>query len=131
DELGGHRPGARGPGQDGGPDRALPTLDSEQLSQALLVEYRDAELLGLAELRAGAIAGDHVVGALRHRAGHLAAGPPDHRRRLLARQLSERAGEHERLPFQGAAMAAALGCRELESKAALPQPADQVQRSLV
>src|SRR3990172_8965635 len=50
------------------------TLSSfQQPQQAGLVEHRDPERLGLRELRARLRPGDHVVGLLRHRDGHLAA----------------------------------------------------------
>ena len=57
---------------------------SPQFEQAGLVEDLDAELLGLGELRAGAVPGDHVVGPLRDRAGDLAAGALDQLGRPLA-----------------------------------------------
>ena len=45
----------------------------------------------------GALAGDDVVGLLRDRRGHAAAGGEDPLGRLLARQIGQRAGQHERL----------------------------------
>ena len=51
-------------------------------SRTLLVEDRDAELLGLLGLGAGVLADHHVVGLLRHRARRLAAAGDD---RLLDR----------------------------------------------
>ena len=56
----------------------------EQHLEAGLVEDRDAELLGLVGLGAGAVADHDVVGLLRHRRGRLAAaarGSPPWRRR--------------------------------------------------
>ena len=50
----------------------------------------------------GRLAGDDVVGLLRHRAGHAAARGVDPLGRLLARQVGQRAGEHERLAGQRA-----------------------------
>ena len=108
DELGRRRRRAQRPGQDGGADRPLPALTtaaslacdggtrasaappscSRAASEALLVEDGGPDLLGLGELRAGAVAGDHVVGALGDRAGHLAAGAPDQRGGLLAGQVA-------------------------------------------
>ena len=52
----------------------------KQRPQAGFVEDLGPQLLGLGELRARALAGDHVVGLLRDRAGDLAAGPLDQRR---------------------------------------------------
>ena len=60
----------------------------------------DAELLGLRQLRAGALAGDDVVGLLRDRAGGLAAGGADRLLRLLAAEALERAGHDERLAVE-------------------------------
>ena len=48
----------------------------------------------------GALAGDDVVGLLRHRRRHAPAGGEDPLGRLLARQVGQRAGQHERLAGQ-------------------------------
>src|SRR4051794_17898530 len=72
----------------------------EQPEQAGLVQDRHAEALGLLELRAGALAGHEVVGLLRYRRGDAAAGAGDPLRRLLAGEVRERAGQHERLARQ-------------------------------
>ena len=84
-----------------GPDGAAPS-SRRAAPAAGLVEHRDAEPLGLLELRARRLAGDDVVGLLRHRRGHAAAGGEDPLGRLLARELRQRAGEHERLAGQRA-----------------------------
>ena len=67
------RPRRTGP--DRGGDRRLlsPATPREQSQQAAFVEDLDPEALRLGQLRAGALAGDDVVGFLRDRAGHLAA----------------------------------------------------------
>ena len=72
----------------------------EQRSQAVLVEHRDAELLGLGELRPRALSGDYEVGLARHRARDLAAGGDDPLGRLLPGQGRQRPGQHERLSGQ-------------------------------
>ena len=59
-------------------------LAGEQPAEPVLVEDRDAELLGLGQLRAGALAGDDVVGLLRDRTAGLAAGRADRLLGLLA-----------------------------------------------
>src|SRR4051794_6848108 len=68
----------------------------EQAEEARLVEDGDAEALSLLELRARRRAGDDVVGLLRHRRRHAAAGARDPLGRVLAREVGQRAGEHER-----------------------------------
>src|SRR5262249_41900297 len=68
-----------------------------QLQPVVLAQHGDAELLRARELRAGARAGDHVVGLLRDRARSLGAEPLGHGFRLLAGHLFERAGEHHGL----------------------------------
>src|SRR5437867_1859260 len=50
---------------------------SQQRAQAVLIEHRHAQLARLVELAARVLAGDHVVGLLRHRAGDFAAGRLD------------------------------------------------------
>ena len=57
-------------------------LAGQQPPEPVLVEDRDAELLRLRQLRAGALAGDEVVGLLRDRARGLAAGGADRLLRL-------------------------------------------------
>ena len=57
-----------------------------------------AELLGLGELRARALADHDVARLLRHAAGDLAAARLDLGRGFVARAPFERAGEHEREP---------------------------------
>ena len=74
----------------------------QQLEQPRLVEHGDAEPLGLLELRAGRGARDHVARLLGHRAGDLAALGDDPLGRLLAGEVGQRAGEHERLLAQRA-----------------------------
>ena len=64
--------------------RSFRCLAGQHAAEARLVEDRDAELLRLGQLRAGALAGDEVVGLLRDRPGRLAAGGPDRLLRLLA-----------------------------------------------
>ena len=89
----------------GGPRRRRPPRRAsrrQQLQQALLVEHLGAELLRLGQLRARVLAGDQVVGLLRHRAGHLAAGRLDRSVASGARQVGQRPGEHERLAHQRA-----------------------------
>jgi D-alanyl-D-alanine carboxypeptidase/D-alanyl-D-alanine-endopeptidase (penicillin-binding protein 4) len=61
---------------------ALAKLSVPAARAGRLVEHRDAEPLRLLELRAGAVAGDDVVGLLRDRARHAAAGGLDQLGRL-------------------------------------------------
>ena len=96
-------------------------LLSEQRQQARFVEDLGPELLRLGQLRAGALAGDDVVGFLRDRVGDLAAGRLDQRRRLLAGQLRQGAGEDDGLAFQRAARWRAV--RRRPPPAAGPSPA--------
>src|SRR5204862_2012349 len=103
------------------------SLAREELAQPGLVEHLGAEFLGLGELRAGAVAGDDVVGALGDRAGHLPPRAPDHRRRLLARHVRKRPGEDERSPLERPALGPPLLSGELESQAPLAQAADELE----
>ena len=63
----------------------------------LLRQHRHAERLRLVELAAGLLAGDDVVGLLRHAAGRLAAERFDQLLDLLAAVVRQRAGHDERL----------------------------------
>ena len=73
----------------------------EQPAKARLVEHRDhAEALGLLELRPCALARNHVVGLLRDRPGHPPPGGHDPLGGLLARELRQGPGQHERLARQ-------------------------------
>src|SRR3954468_15272992 len=74
----------------------------EQAQQARLVDDRDAEALGLLELRARRRAGDDVVGLLRHRARDPPAGREDALGGLLSGEIGQGSGEHERLAVQRA-----------------------------
>src|ERR687885_604752 len=65
----------------------------EELAEPGLVDDLGAELLGLRELRAGAVAGHQVVGVLRDGSRHLAAGAADQPRRLVAGHLGKGARE--------------------------------------
>ena len=78
------------------------------LSLARFVEDLGAEFLRFRELRAGVVASDDVIGFLRDRAGDLAAGRLHHRRRLLAGQLGQGAGEDDGLALQRAVLAPAF-----------------------
>src|SRR3989442_13090095 len=73
---------------------------SQQRAQAVLVEHRHAQLARLVELAARVLAGDHVVGLLRHRAGDLAAGTFDQPLGLVARPRGPAAVQHQRLAVQ-------------------------------
>ena len=94
----------RGPGRDRHAARASPratllNLGSRPASSSalerLVVEHRDAERLGLRELRARARAGHDVARPLRDRVGDLAAARDDLGGRLVARGRRERARDHE------------------------------------
>ena len=106
-------------------------LTGQQLFKPVAVEYRHAELLGLGELGAGTVAGNHVIGLLRHRSGHLAAGSLDHLAGLVTGQAGQRPGQDDRLAFAGTAFGAPLGFVELEAKACLAEPADDLGGLLV
>src|SRR3954454_3881486 len=67
----------------------------EQVTQGVLVEGGDAELLRLRQLRTRALADDDVARLLRHAAGDLAAARLELGLRLLARHRRQRAREHE------------------------------------
>src|SRR6185369_4873724 len=74
----------------------------EQLEELRLVQDGDLQLLRLLQLAARLLA-DHEVGEARADAGEEAAALGLHARLGLgARQLPERAGEEERLPFEAA-----------------------------
>ena len=75
--------------------RLRPPLSSS--SSPALVEHRHAEPLGLLELGARARRPRRRSRLLGHRAGDLAARGEDALGRLLAREVGQRAGEHERL----------------------------------
>ena len=117
------RPRPPRPGPDRRPRRRLLTPTSSR--RPGLVEHLGAEFLGLGQLRAGALAGDDVVGFLRDRAGHLAAGGLDQGRGLLAGQLRQGAGEDDGLAFQRAALGAPFGRVRLQPQALLAQLLDQ------
>src|SRR4249919_1670272 len=80
---------------------------SHELLQALLVDHSGADLLSLRELRARTVTGDHVVSLLRDRVDYLAAGQANQAGGLLAAQVSQRAGQHECLAVERAALLAA------------------------
>src|SRR5260370_19362875 len=80
------------------PDITLRCAPPHEVEPFILGKHLDTEVLGLAELRAGAGAGDHVVDLLRHRARDLGAQPFRHGFRLVAGRLFERAGEDHSLP---------------------------------
>src|SRR4029453_391229 len=94
---------------------------ADQLAQPVLVEHLGAELGRLGELRAGAVAGDHVVGLLRDRVDDLATGPADQLGRLLAAEGRERSGQHQRLAVEWAAFLAALRFVEFHAEARLSE----------
>src|SRR5207244_7284459 len=81
----------------------------EQCLERLLVQNRDAELLGLAELRPRALTDDDVAGLLRNARRHFAAARTDLVRRFVARALLQRAGEDERQPRERRVDRLALG----------------------
>src|SRR5689334_8432751 len=64
----------------------------EQAAEAVLVEDRQTQLLGLGRLGPGIGADDDEVGLLRHRAGGLAASADDGLLRLVTGEALERAG---------------------------------------
>src|SRR5258705_3495782 len=66
---------------------------AHEIEPLIFREHRHTEVLRLAKLRAGAGAGDHIVGLLRHRARDLGAEPLGHGFGLVAGHLFERAGE--------------------------------------
>src|SRR6185437_2678495 len=72
-------------------------LSPHQLQPLILRQHGDAVLLRFRELRAGARAGDDVVGLLRYRARGLGAETLSHRLGLVAGHLFQRAGEHHGL----------------------------------
>ena len=94
-------------------------------SHSSSLEHRHAELRRLAELRARARAGHHVVGLLRHRARDLGAEALGHRLGLVARHLFQGAGEHHGLAGdRGVASPAARrrGCaRARSSRSTMPR----------
>src|SRR5687767_14530183 len=69
----------------------------QQIEEFLLAEHRHAEAARALELAAGVPAGDHVVGALRHRAAHLVAFRLDGSLRLVARHARQGTSQHESL----------------------------------
>src|SRR5438270_2382249 len=72
----------------------------EEFLQLSFIENRHAEVARTIELRPGVFAGDDEMGLLRNAAAHLAAVLLDQRTRILARQVRQRAGEHEALAGQ-------------------------------
>ena len=71
-------------------DAATAAAQEIKLQPLVLGEHRDAELLGLGELGAGARPGHDVIGLLRHRARRLGAEPLGRGLGLLARHLLQR-----------------------------------------
>src|SRR5689334_16075626 len=69
----------------------------QNFAQLRLVDHRYAEALGALELGPGLGAGDHVVGLLRHRHGHLVPARLQRLARFFARHALERPGKDERL----------------------------------
>ena len=127
-ELGERHHGPERPGQDGGAHRAVPGVSPGSSSRRpVFVEDGRAQLLRLGELRAR--------GCRRRPRSRCSSRPspsPCRRRadqlgRLLAGEVRQRAGEHERLALERAALRPALGLRELEAQAALAQPLDQLE----
>src|SRR5579884_702112 len=103
----------------GGPEPSAELLAAKQLAQAGLVDHRHAQPLGVRELRPTAIAGHEVGSPLRDRARDLAACGRDHLGRLLAGQLRQRPGEHERR--SGERSLARRGTLLLERQAAISE----------
>src|SRR5699024_4290980 len=91
--------------------------------EALLVYHLDAQLPGLCELAAGAIAGQDIAGLFGHAAGDLAAEGLDEGGGLVAGICGERAGEDE---GHAAEAGVAQLLAALEGDAGVPQ-----QRNLV
>src|SRR5512135_3666923 len=84
-------------------------LCAEQFEELFFVQHAHAEFLRAIELRPRLGAGDHVVGLLRDRSGHLAARRLDALLRLVARHRRERAGEDHNLTREGSVLRPALG----------------------
>src|SRR4249919_524143 len=99
---------------------------ADQLLEAALVDHLRAELLGLRQLRAGAVARDHIVGLLRDRVDDLSAREPDQPGGLLAAEVGQGARQHERLAVERAALLAALRGIELHPQARPAEPLDQL-----
>src|SRR6476661_3558343 len=76
-----------------------------------------AELLGLRQLGSRVLPHDHVARLLRHAAGDLAAACRDRRLGVLARQLLETTGEHEREPGEDRLQVGRLGLGSLQRDA--------------
>src|SRR5262249_44983518 len=74
---------------------SLGRLPRQQTPKPRLVQDRNGELLRFRELAAGILAGDDVIGLLRHAAGGLAARFFDQRLRVVARQRRQRAGQDD------------------------------------
>src|SRR6185369_7912201 len=72
------------------------TWVSEERVETGFVERRHAELLGLRELRAGAVAEHDVARLLRDAPRDLSAARDDRGRGFVTRVTFERSGEHER-----------------------------------
>src|SRR5262245_38795028 len=66
--------------------------------QARFVEHREAERLGLRELRTGLGPGHDVIGLLRHRAAHLPALREYQLGRRFPREVGQSSGQDEGLP---------------------------------
>src|SRR5215207_5583729 len=99
----------------------------EEVTEAVLVERGDAELLRLRQLRAGALADHDVAGLLRHAAGDLAAARLELGLRLFARHRRQRAGEHEGHPLERGDVGAHLRLRRtLDVDPGLDQPTHEV-----
>ena len=80
---------------------AVASYSNQLQRRARFVEDLGPELLGLGQLRARVVAGDDVVGLLRDRVDDLAARRLDQRRRLLAGQVLEGAGQDQGLALSG------------------------------
>src|SRR3954463_5795293 len=92
-------------------------LPGQEPEEPALVEPGHPEALGLLELGARRRARYEVVGLLRHRRGDLAAGGVDALGGLLAGEVGERAGEHERLAGQRALARRRAGLLEARVRA--------------
>src|SRR5690554_5475442 len=73
---------------------------ADECEQSRLVEYGNAEFLGLGEFRAGVRASHDMVCLLRYGTGDLAAVRFDHGLGFVARHRRQRPGQHEGLSGQ-------------------------------
>src|SRR5512132_464822 len=101
----------------------------EQPQQPVLVEYGNAQGLRLGELRAGVLARDDIVGLLGDARRDPPAGGHDPLAGLLAREVGQRAGEHER--FAGQRTLAGRRALELERDALAAQVLEERAHVLV